>query len=383
MTSRRGQKDDSVGKVLEEALFNDPDDVAAHAAYADWLTEQGDPRGEFIQVQLALEDPARPPSERKQLQKREQALLEGHGRQWLGELAPYLFGQQGVSEEYEDVFGQKCYQFTFARGWLNHLSDGELTEEFVQILTRAPEGRLLRSLDLSPGFTYGFYSRHLLKLPCLPNVRAFSWSEAFRGFDSLAAVFRTMPRLESLYVRSDSKFDTADLFGLKNLSHLRSLKVEIRGPYALKTLAANRALAHLGELVLTPSGRDRYEIEPYLTAKGFRALLYSPNLPSLTRLHLSHADLGLGAGAEIVYSGILGRLRVLELTAATLTDEDAEALAACPDLRNLELLNLWHNRLSEHGIQALRKVLKKAFKAENQQWPEEGDEYLFDGFIEE
>src|SRR5262249_2368564 len=43
-------------EALEEAIFESPDDVASHAAYADYLQEQGDPRGEFIQVQLALED---------------------------------------------------------------------------------------------------------------------------------------------------------------------------------------------------------------------------------------------------------------------------------------------------------------------------------------
>src|SRR5436305_1044361 len=46
-------------KALEAALVAHPDEVAAHSAYADYLTEAGDPRGEFIQVQLALEDATR------------------------------------------------------------------------------------------------------------------------------------------------------------------------------------------------------------------------------------------------------------------------------------------------------------------------------------
>ena len=56
--------------TLEMALFANPDDIATHAAYADWLGEQGDPRGEFIQVQLQLEDPSVPAANRKKLQKR-------------------------------------------------------------------------------------------------------------------------------------------------------------------------------------------------------------------------------------------------------------------------------------------------------------------------
>jgi uncharacterized protein (TIGR02996 family) len=60
----------STGQTLENAILANPDDLGAHAAY-DWLIEQGDPRGEFIQVQLALEDPKKSAKERKELQKRE------------------------------------------------------------------------------------------------------------------------------------------------------------------------------------------------------------------------------------------------------------------------------------------------------------------------
>ena len=47
--------------ALELALAANPDDFATHAAYADLLTEQGDPRGDYVRLQLALEDrqPAR------------------------------------------------------------------------------------------------------------------------------------------------------------------------------------------------------------------------------------------------------------------------------------------------------------------------------------
>src|SRR5262249_26322288 len=46
----------SLREALEAALTENPDDLAAHMAYADLLSEEGDPRGEFSQVQLALED---------------------------------------------------------------------------------------------------------------------------------------------------------------------------------------------------------------------------------------------------------------------------------------------------------------------------------------
>ncbi len=38
----------SLREALETALLDNPDDIAAHMAYADYLQEQGDPRDEFI-----------------------------------------------------------------------------------------------------------------------------------------------------------------------------------------------------------------------------------------------------------------------------------------------------------------------------------------------
>jgi uncharacterized protein (TIGR02996 family) len=45
--------------AFERALAEDPDDLAGWSACADYLDEQGSPRGAFMQVQLALEDETR------------------------------------------------------------------------------------------------------------------------------------------------------------------------------------------------------------------------------------------------------------------------------------------------------------------------------------
>jgi uncharacterized protein (TIGR02996 family) len=39
-----------VRETFEQAILDEPDDRTHYAAYADWLTEQGDPWGEFISV---------------------------------------------------------------------------------------------------------------------------------------------------------------------------------------------------------------------------------------------------------------------------------------------------------------------------------------------
>ena len=46
----------STRDALEAALAANPDDVVAHAAYADLLIEEDDPRGEYIRLLLELEE---------------------------------------------------------------------------------------------------------------------------------------------------------------------------------------------------------------------------------------------------------------------------------------------------------------------------------------
>src|SRR5262249_61214153 len=102
---------------LEAALVEDHDDLATHRAYADYLQEQGDPRGEFIQVQLALEDPERTTEERRELERRERDLLTAHGRRWLGCLVNELLGP--ASAPWAQLLDtQRPYEIRFVRDWL-------------------------------------------------------------------------------------------------------------------------------------------------------------------------------------------------------------------------------------------------------------------------
>src|SRR5262245_10052283 len=68
-----GPYDSPTRRALEDALAEDPDDLAAHMACADHLMELGDPRGEFIQTQIALEDGSLSTDRRRALRRRERA----------------------------------------------------------------------------------------------------------------------------------------------------------------------------------------------------------------------------------------------------------------------------------------------------------------------
>ena len=63
------------------------------------------------------------------------------------------------------------------------------------------------------------------------------------------------------------------------------------------------------------------------------------------------------AGARaIVESGILQRLKVLDIAYGNMADTGARQLADAPGIRNLELLDVSRNALSSKGISALRKT---------------------------
>jgi uncharacterized protein (TIGR02996 family) len=399
----------SMREALELALLAHPDDLANHMAYADYLTEQGDPRGEFIRIQLALEDQTKPANERKNLQQQEKKLLKKHGRDWLGELAPFLLDQK-VSKErpWNDL---KC-QFTVARGWLDSLEAQRFTVAFTRALAKAPAARLLRRLVLSdeayeepsefergddiPEDVYHPQLHPLLKATTLGNVRVFGLGEQNSAEDDAAddggwschtegeaavGLVKLMPNLEELYLLAHN-IDAEQLFSLRTLSKLRVLQLYHNHSYPLARLGKNPSLGNLTHLLCHPHALEE---EPYIRLPAVKAVVRSPELKSLTHLRLRLSDMGDRGAREIVESGVLKRLKMLDLRHGCITDKGARALADCPDLPHLELLVLTHNCLTDAGIAALRATGVKLDA--KHMWTPSGDEYddqeyLFAGDIE-
>src|SRR4051812_33743754 len=93
------------------AVCDAPDDDLPRLIFADWLDERGDPRGEFIRLQvgrprLPADDPRR-----RDWKAREDELLRAHEEEWLGPLA--------------DVVSS----YTFRRGFIDSVM--VMTEAFL------------------------------------------------------------------------------------------------------------------------------------------------------------------------------------------------------------------------------------------------------------
>src|SRR5262245_64243242 len=69
-----------------QAVVENPDDDAPRLMYADWLEERGDPRGEFIRVQVALARSAEDDERRPEWTAREKVLLDLYKSEWTAPL---------------------------------------------------------------------------------------------------------------------------------------------------------------------------------------------------------------------------------------------------------------------------------------------------------
>jgi uncharacterized protein (TIGR02996 family) len=398
---------------LEAALVEDPDDRATHHAYADYLMEQGDPRGELVQVQFALEDPSRQGEERTRLRERESALLKRHAREWLGEVGRFLVGDWSGPD--------RPFHYQLARGWLDLVRLLPAPDAAIAALARSPEARLLRRLEIvydmryhpfevgqftkGPGKALTADEREneiyegatimppLLASPYLTNLRVlklgFSDHEGLLGHSTMVMPFedcnveqvidllQKSPRLEELYLNT-SLAGIDRLFASPALGNLRVLQYyygsdylgDNPGPYPLTALANNPALRHLTTLRLHPGRDATVELEE------MDAVLRSPHLPALTHLQVHMTTFGDEGARRIVESGALRRLKVLDVGYGNMTDEGARLLASCADLKHLELLDVSRNALTGGGIAALEATGIRVV-ADNQHPPEEED-YLYE-----
>jgi uncharacterized protein (TIGR02996 family) len=367
-----------VREVLEEALLDNPDDLAAASAYADYLTEQGDPQGELIQVQLALEDEARPGEERKELYWREKALFKKYGEEWTGEWAKLTTASGPEGRGQLDFPGPKPCRFI--RGLLAEVTIDELNVACARALVAAPQMRFVRRLFLG-GFASedrGEYQpgpdidadaadeparSALRRWPQLAHLRVFQfgWTsdEEYGDFchfqchcwgGRVMDFIRQMRRLEELYLFAHH-VPGEELFSLP-LPHLRVLQLYHSDSYPLGMLAENASLGRLTHLLCHPHAlNDDYA---YIRLDGLRDVLRSPHLQGLTHLRLRLTDFGDEGCEEIVRSGALKRLKYLDLRHGRVSDAGALVLAACPDLTGMEWLDLSRNELTEAGIAALR-----------------------------
>jgi uncharacterized protein (TIGR02996 family) len=392
-------------EALEGALVEQPDELANHMAYADYLRDQGDPRGELIQIQLAQENRTLPDLERAQL-----ALREG---ELLGKCGNILGDQLASLLTREDPYSGSTPRYTIERGWLASVEvPNRLDHDLAHALATAPEARLLSRLVVgwlpnrfydSPGdFDLPDVIELLGRSGNLCNLRVL-YLNTTHGFDpdqegggivynsrdelylagsSLWDWIATLPRLEELLLACRT-MSTGQLFALPSLTNLRILQLYWTDDYPLEVLARNPALGRLTHLschTLAPD-RDADELA-YLGALQLSAVARSRHLSALTHLRFQKSDAGDEGVRTLIQSGLLGRLKFLDLALGIITDVGAELLSKA-DPGALEVLDVSDNAISPEGQRRLGQALKGrlTLRMDNQHAPDD-NEWLFWGEME-
>ena len=281
-------------EAMEAALLDDPDDLVRHAAYADMLIEDGDPRGDFIRIQLQLEDEMLAAEVRKDLEAQSAAILKLHEREWLGLLCHSVYPKKVRPDS-------RGFHIFWRRGWIDSafLIDVELRS--ISQLLDAPIARFLREITSSN-------SNSVTR-----RIASAAWT---------------------------------------NLTTLRIHGTD-ESRIAAKALAANEFLPRLAHLVLDGTDFDQTNPESVRWLARFCSSRTASTIRELDFLRLNLDDLSIDT---LLSSGIVGRLKCLELTENQITDDGALALAAHSDGAKLEYLSHDKNLLTAIGIEALTAV---------------------------
>lgn len=340
-------------EALEAALAANPDDVAAHSAYADLLIEAGDPRGEYIRLQLALEDRNQPTDRLRAMEQEAFALRREHEAEWLGPLAEFVLPKRGPSV---GAMVADNVEVTWRRGWVHRLTIPVLTSKIAtatwgafQITCLLAEVEVRSVLEPLTG-DFGRILRWHEK-----TLRSIDFGS---GNDSGAVALLEagkLPRLERLRLNGVETRYLDLLFG-GSFPRLLELEVSTQDGMTLplQLLTANSTLSTLRLLHLDMV--VRHDPEAAVGRGRLTAFFRSPHLRSLQYLGLRLPGFGDAGVDELISSGMVARLKGLDLCRCEITDDGAQELAACPDVARLEYLHLDNNLLSPVGIEALAAV---------------------------
>lgn len=334
-----------------------PDDDLPRLIYADYLDEHGDPRGEFIRVQIERLRLPRNDPRRAELKAREDDLLRRHREEWEGPLAAVVS------------------HAVFRRGFIDDVL--VMAEAFLAHAHTLFEWAPIRMVKLRGTFRY---VGAILKRPELAGLSGLDL--CFDHLDSrdaaLLAACRHLSGLKRLNLNGNPIGDEGvACFGTSpHLSGLEALHLEHcgLGPAAVGTLAASRLTRlralDLSENLLGDAGVARLAAAPFLgrfttldlTAVGMEdagalRLAESESLRGLRRLRLGYNGIGDTGAIALARSPHLTGLTSLDLNGNAIGDAGARAILDAPHLRTLARLELSVNPLSR----ALRLRLDEAF----------------------
>ncbi|MGV3620497.1 MAG: TIGR02996 domain-containing protein [Archangium sp.] len=345
-------------RELWSAVLSSPDDLDARLVYADALTEEGDPRGEFISLQCKRALERLRGKALSAAKAREAELLLAHSEEWFGPLEKWL------RERDSYAVGHVKVERGFVVACKLLLRD---PDDLEVLFKKAP---LLESLSLR-GHEHGPFTP-LQQLRHLELGRATS--EPVLDFISSGARFDRLTHL-ALETRGLREARLAHLTSLETLTcdvNLKALTLPpsltyltvAQGSAALLQALQSSPLPGLRKLVLgkqrvTPPMAqallmhapklERLVLDWATFEPGQLAVLLRAPWPRLKALDVSSA--ALGPDAATLLSGLRAPvLESLDLTNTRMKDDAVATLLRSPLLSSLRELSLRANKISAAAL---------------------------------
>ena len=332
----------------------DPDNDTPRLIFADWLTDHGDPRGEFIQVQCRLAAMTEDDPEYEDLMDRQGELLVQSRAEWLRPIAElaresHCLFRRGFAEDVR----------TSPAAFLKHGSG----------LVQQPPLRWLRTSlgpepldkDLAANTLWHHVRGLTLGVPLMANanlalllgsrhldrLRGLLVSPISLDEQALEALLRAghLGRMEELDMASSyggSPSVLAELLAPGRLPLLHRL--DLHGPRSgsiSSDILVNARLSRLTDLLLRGN---------WLRGDDVIRLLTTPDLAGLRRLTLKGMQLSAGYLKRLADVSDPLSLTRLGVSASHADDEDVDALAHCRALSNLHHLDISGTWVTPGGI---------------------------------
>lgn len=318
-------------KQLWEAVLESPDNIDARLVYADALTEEGDPRGEFISLQCRMAANRLRGAALKAAKAREFELLDAHREEWFGPLEKWLRERDSYALGHVKVergFVTEC------KLWVREADDVGV------LFKKAP---LLESLKL-----FGAETSSLSALQGLRHLEAASdVSTSMLSFISSGARFDRLTHLELVGIEGEHEAKFGHLASLKTLV-CDAVATSVSLPASLESLTWNDDETPLTKIAM-PSLRklalSRLQVDVDVTK------LLQAQAPHLERLVLDWAKFEAGQLAVLLKTP-WPKLKALDLSSATL-GPDGPALLAAMKAPQLESLDVSNTRLKDDAVSTL------------------------------
>lgn len=330
---------------LEEICAN-PDDETPRLIFADWLEEQGNPRGEFIRVQCEMTALKKTQKRYKELAKREHSLLWKHEAEWTAAL-PYSMRRcvfrRGFVEECSIALSY------FLRNWkqvlqltpLRQVTFNRVKDQLVK-LAECPGLSRLQSIRMKNQHPRTGVEE-LARSPHLEGVESIQGRWTTEGLVGLA---ESIHASKLKHVIFDGQMMPAGVEQFCNAEHLNLETIDVSAsvtPDSVKHFCDAKFAPALRELNINGVTVDDRQLEQFAE---------STKLKRLTVLRASIADMWLGIrgpGLEaMANSPVLSQLRTLVLSNHPLSYESIVSVGESPYRRKGARFYFGGNR-SDYG----------------------------------